>query len=58
MAALGQDTKEISGKIKQRIKNYQDFCKDAKIKPDINRLRYECKTSDLTKTKALSLIHI
>lgn len=52
MAALGQDTKEISGKIKQRIKNYQDFCKDAKIKPDINRLRYECKTSDLTKTKA------
>ena len=52
MAALGQDTKEISGKIKQRIKNYQDFCKNAKIKPDINRLRYECKTSDLTKTKA------
>lgn len=52
MAALGQDTKEISGKIKQKIKNYQDFCKDAKIKPDINRLRYECKTSDLTKTEA------
>lgn len=52
MAALGQDTKEISGKIKRKIKNYQDFCKDAKVKPDINRLRYECKTSDLTKTEA------
>lgn len=52
MAALGQDTKEISGKIKQKIKNYQDFCKNAKVKPDINRLRYECKTSDLTKTEA------
>lgn len=52
LAALGQDTKEISKKIKQKIKDYQDFCKGAKIKPDINRLRYECKTSDLTKTDA------
>lgn len=52
MAALGQDTKAISGKIRQKIKDYQDFCKAAKVKPDINRLRYECKTSDLTKTKA------
>lgn len=52
LTALGQDTKEISKKIKQKIKDYQDFCKGAKIKPDINRLRYECKTADLTKTKA------
>ena len=33
--------------INDMYKKYQDFCKDAKIKPDINRLRYECKTSDL-----------
>lgn len=52
LKSLGMDTKEISTKIKHKIKEYKDFCEAAGVKADINRLRYECGTSDLTKTKA------
>lgn len=52
LKALEMDTKKISVKIKQKIRSYKEFCDVAKVKPDINRLRYECGTSDLKKTKA------
>lgn len=50
LKALRQDTATISKDIKQKIRDYKDFCKSAKVNPDINRLTYECGTSDLTKT--------
>lgn len=50
--ALNMDTKQISKNIKQKIKDYEEFCDTARVKPDINRLRYESGTSDLKKTKA------
>ncbi len=52
LAALKMETKEVSAKIKGKIKSYKEFCESAKIEPDINRLRYECGTSDLTKTES------
>lgn len=52
LAALKMETKEVSAKIKGKIKSYKEFCEGAKIEPDINRLRYECGTSDLTKTES------
>jgi|GEM_PF-180225 len=52
LATLEMDTKEINARIRGKIKDYKDFCDKAGIKPDINRYRYECKTSDLTKTEA------
>ena len=52
LKALGFDTKEISTKIKRKIRDYEDFCEAAGVKADINRLRYEGGTSDLTKTEA------
>lgn len=50
--ALNMDTNQISKNIKQKIKDYEEFCDTAKVKPDINRLRYESGTSDLKKTEA------
>ncbi len=50
--ALNMDTKQISKNIKQKIKDYEEFCDAARVNPDINRLRYESGTSDLKKTKA------
>lgn len=52
LKALDMDTKPISNKIQQKINDYEDFCDKAKVKPAINRLRYESGTSDLTKTEA------
>ncbi len=52
LEALGLDAKTVSSKIKSRIGEYEAFCKKCGVKPDINRLRYECGTSDLTKTEA------
>lgn len=52
LSSLGGDTKAISSKIKGKIREYEEFCRKCGVKPDINRLRYECKTSDLTKTEA------
>lgn len=52
MNALEMETKEISGKIKRKIREYEEFCESAKVDAKINRLRYECGTSDLKKTKA------
>lgn len=48
----GMDTKEMDAKIRQKTAAYKDFCETCKIKPKTKRLRYECGTSDLRKTKA------
>lgn len=52
LKTLGMDTKEISGKIKRKIQEYEDFCEACNVKPKSNRLRYDCGTSDLSKTDA------
>ncbi|MCM1192014.1 MAG: PBECR2 nuclease fold domain-containing protein [Butyrivibrio sp.] len=52
LSSLGMDTKEVSARIKGKIREYEEFCRDCGVKSDINRLRYECGTSDLTKTEA------
>lgn len=52
LKALNMDTKEVSAKIKGKMRAYEAFCQKAGVKADINRCRYECGTSDLTKTKA------
>lgn len=52
MKALDMETKPISSKIRQKINDYEEFCDKARVKPAINRLRYEGGTSDITKTKA------
>lgn len=57
MKALNMDTKQISKSIKQKIYDYENFCDTAKVKSDINRLRYESGTSDLKKTEAWKKYH-
>ncbi len=52
MDRQGMDTKEMEAKIRQKTAAYKDFCETCKIKPKTERLRYECGTSDLRKTKA------
>lgn len=52
LKSLNQDTKEITKKIKQKTKDYFEFCEKAKVKDKSERLRYECGTSNLKKTKA------
>ncbi len=52
LKTLNMDTKEISTKIKQKIREYEEFCNTAKVDAKNNRLRYECGTSDLKKTEA------
>ena len=52
MKSLNMDTKEVQKEINSKIREYNDFCKDCKVNPQINRLRYESGTSDLKKTKA------
>ena len=54
LAALGEDTTEISAKIRRKTAEYKDFCKTCGIPEKTSRLRYECGTSDLKKTKAWS----
>ena len=52
LTALDGDTTEISAKIKQKTAEYRDFCKTCGVPASTSRLRYECGTSDLRKTKA------
>lgn len=52
LTALDDDTTEISAKIKQKTAEYRDFCKTCGVPASTSRLRYECGTSDLRKTKA------
>ena len=50
--ALGMDTTEIQAKIGRKTAEYKAFCKECVIPEKTSRLRYECGTSDLKKTKA------
>lgn len=52
LAALGDDTTEINAKIKRKTAEYKDFCKTCGVPEATTKLRYECGTSDLKKTKA------
>lgn len=52
LGRLGIDSKEIDAKIRQKTKEYKEFCKTCNVKEDTARMRYECGTSDLKKTKA------
>lgn len=52
LTALGDDATEISTKIKQKTAEYRDFCKTCGVPEQTSRLRYECGTADLKKTKA------
>lgn len=52
LTALGDDTTEISAKIKRKTAEYKDFCKNCGVPTATSKLRYECNSSDLKKTKA------
>ena len=52
LGKLGMDTKEIDVKIKRKVEEYQSFCEKCNVKEKTERMRYECGTSDLKKTKA------
>lgn len=52
LKSLDIDTKVVNGKIKRKIREYEEFCDNAGVSAKINRLRYESRTSDLKKTKA------
>lgn len=49
---LGMDTTEIQAKISRKTAEYKEFCRTCGIPENTSRLRYECGTSDLKKTKA------
>lgn len=49
---LGMDTTEIQAKIRRKTAEYEEFCENCKIQTKKERLRYECGTSELKKTKA------
>lgn len=49
---LGNDTRELQVKIKEKTAKYKEFCKTCGVPEETSRLRYECGTADLKKTKA------
>lgn len=49
---LGNDTRELQVKIKEKTAKYKEFCKMCGVPEETSRLRYECGTADLKKTKA------
>lgn len=52
LKALGMDTTEIQAQISRKTREYNEFCGICGINSKPSRLRYECGTSDLKKTKA------
>lgn len=52
LGKLGMDTKDIDIKIKRRVEEYKAFCENCNVREKTERMRYECGTSDLKKTKA------
>lgn len=52
LKALGMDTTEIQVQISRKTREYKEFCGICGINSKPSRLRYECGTSDLKKTKA------
>ena len=55
--ALGNDTRELQVKIKEKTAKYKEFCKMCGVPEETSRLRYECGTADLKKTKAWDRYH-
>lgn len=49
---LNMSTTEISKRIKQKIREYEDFCKKYNMKERANAFRVDSKAVDITKTKA------
>lgn len=49
---LGENSKEIRAKIRQKTREYEKFCGDCGLRPQPGRTRGESGSSDLTKTKA------
>lgn len=52
LKALDIDTTEIDAKIRTRTREYKGFCSACNLPTNTTKLRYECGTSDLKKTKA------
>lgn len=52
LTTLGADTTEINARIKSKTAEYKEFCKACGVPVATSKLRYECGTSDLKKTKA------
>lgn len=52
LEVLGYDTDEIDARIKRKRREYADFCETCHQKEQPERMRYECRTSNLKKTKA------
>lgn len=51
---LGENSKEIRAKIRQKTSEYKQFCDECGIRQKPERLRVESGTSDLKKTKSWS----
>ncbi len=49
---LGMDTKEVQKKIRDKISQYEKFCKDYKMPEKYNRIRYDNGTGEYKKTRA------
>lgn len=52
LEVLGYDTDEIDARIKRKRREYSEFCEACHQKEQPERMRYECRTSNLKKTKA------
>lgn len=52
LEALGEDSSAVKAKIRQKAKEYKQFCDDCGLRYKLERTRVESGTSDLTKTKA------
>lgn len=52
MQKLGMDTREVQKKIKDRIREYEQFCKDYNMPEKYNRIRYDNGTGEYKKTRA------
>ena len=49
---LGENSKDIRAKIRQKTKEYNQFCDACGLRPKLERTRVEGKSTDLTKTEA------
>lgn len=54
LESLGQDSNAAKAKIRQKTKEYKQFCDDCGIRYKLERTRVESGSSDLTKTRAWS----
>lgn len=52
MKALGQPVDVLEASIKEKTRNYTDFCEEYNLKPQTENLRIEPNSSDVKKTKA------